>query len=55
MQARIETLERQLDAVLRVLWAMHNENKGISNKIEKELRPFREIPIPVSFSESVVK
>jgi hypothetical protein len=59
MVFRIETLETQLAAVLRVLWSIHNEDKGIANKIEKELSQFREkkpvIVLPIEMTESMVK
>lgn len=40
MQERIEELERQLAAVMRVLWTIRGEYKGASGKMEKELQPY---------------
>ena len=40
MQARIAKLEEQNAAILRVLWNMRGEQKGMAGKMEKELSPF---------------
>jgi hypothetical protein len=53
--ARLEAIEKKLEAILKVLWAMHNEDKGIANKIEKELAPFREKKTETNIPETMVK
>jgi len=40
MQARIEKLESELAAVLRVLWAMRNEQKGMTAKLDTEIKQY---------------
>ena len=43
MEAELKQLRADYDAVLRILWEMRGQQKGMYNRIEKELEvPFKD-------------